>query len=529
MPHLIYLRKSRADLEAEAHGEMETLARHERALLELAKRMKLDIGDIYREIVSGETIASRPQMQRLLSEVESGQWDGVLVMEVERLARGDSIDQGIVVQAFKISDTKIITPLKVYDPNNEYDEEYFEFGLFMSRREYKTVNRRLQRGRAASAKEGKFLGSCAPYGYRRVSLTGQKGATLEPVPAQAEVVRLIFDLYVTGEVCVNGVRRRFGIQALARRLNELHIPSAKSADYWNKGVVHGILTNPTYAGMIRWGWHKTRTKVVDGEKVLWRPRNYGDDCIIAQGLHPAIVDKALFERAQQLLAELPPVPVGYKNAVRNPLAGILVCGVCGRKLVLRKGQPGKQDYIVCHMRDCPNVGTPYHCVEAVLLDSLRSWLDEYKLSLKAPQSSTAASTSVELMRRSLKKLDGDLAKLEKQKSSLHDLLEQGVYDVDIFLSRSRELSERTAAAQTDRARISEELGAESTRLQNHLSIVPKVEHLLSCYTALLTPAEKNDLLKEVVEKAVYTKTQAGKRNRSAPFDLILYPRLPRRD
>ena len=136
--YCIYLRKSRADLEAEAHGEGETLSRHKTALLELARRMGIKISATYEEIVSGETIAARPQMQRLLSEVGAGEWDGVLVMEIERLARGDTMDQGLVAQTFKYSGTKIITPLKTFDPQNEFDEEYFEFGLFMARREFTT-------------------------------------------------------------------------------------------------------------------------------------------------------------------------------------------------------------------------------------------------------------------------------------------------------------------------------------------------------------------------------------------------------
>ena len=173
--YCMYLRKSRADAEAEARGEGETLARHERLLLEVARRDGYHISKIYREIVSGETIAARPQMQLLLQEVEQGIWDGVLVVEVERLARGDTIDQGIMAQTFKYSDTKIITPNKIYDPNNEMDEEYFEFGLFMSRREYKTINRRLQRGRTASSKEGKYVGNKSPYGYQRVRIENGKG------------------------------------------------------------------------------------------------------------------------------------------------------------------------------------------------------------------------------------------------------------------------------------------------------------------------------------------------------------------
>lgn len=181
----IYLRKSRADREAEARGEGETLARHERILLDLAKKRGYNVGAIYKEIVSGETISARPVMQQVLREVESGMWDGVLVVEVERLARGDTIDQGVVARAFRYSETLIITPLKTYDPNNEYDEEYFEFGLFMSRREYKTIRRRLTAGRESSAKEGKYCGSKPPYGYSRVKLVSEKGWTLQPVPDQA--------------------------------------------------------------------------------------------------------------------------------------------------------------------------------------------------------------------------------------------------------------------------------------------------------------------------------------------------------
>ena len=184
----IYLRKSRADREAEDRGEMETLARHEKLLLDLAKRQNLHIGAIYKEVVSGETISARPVMQQLLSEVERGLWDGVLVVEVERLARGDTIDQGVVSRAFQYSGTRIITPTKTYDPNNEFDEEYFEFGLFMSRREYKTIKRRLNAGRLASVKEGKYVGNKPPYGYRRVKLSKEKGFTLEPIPEQANVV-----------------------------------------------------------------------------------------------------------------------------------------------------------------------------------------------------------------------------------------------------------------------------------------------------------------------------------------------------
>ena len=282
MPYCLYVRKSRADAEAEARGEGETLARHTNTLLELAKLRHLDITQIYREIVSGETIAARPVMQQLLSEVEQGMWDGVLVMEVERLARGDTVDQGIVAQTFKFSNTKIITPVKDYDPNNEFDEEYFEFGLFMSRREYKTINRRLQRGRITSVKEGKYLGSQAPYGYQREKIAGDKGYTLAPLPSEADIVRLIFQLYTKGEKQEDGSYKRLGVSRIVRRLNDMHI-SPRRSDHWSPATVRDILINPVYIGKIRWNWRKGSKKMVDGHIVSARPRSSIEDCIISDG------------------------------------------------------------------------------------------------------------------------------------------------------------------------------------------------------------------------------------------------------
>ena len=227
MPELydIYLRKSRADRDAEANGGGDTLLRHRTALLDLARRMDLTIFHIFEEVVSGESIANRPEMQKLLAEVEGGSIAGVLVMEVERLARGNTRDQGIVAETFQYSNTKIITPLKIYDPADESDQEYFEFGLFMSRREYKTINRRLQRGRMASLQEGKYIAAAAPYGYERVKIKGAKGYTLAIVEDRAQVVRHIYDMYINGLLQPDGSLRNIGSSVIAKQLDREGTPS----------------------------------------------------------------------------------------------------------------------------------------------------------------------------------------------------------------------------------------------------------------------------------------------------------------
>ena len=302
----LYLRKSRADLEAEERGEGETLARHEKMLIELARRYGFSIGKIYREIVSGESIEARPVVQELLKDVESGRWKGVLVVEVERLARGDTMDQGRVAKSFKFSNTKIITPIKIYDPNDEFDEEYFEFGLFMSRREYKTINRRLQRGRVSSVKEGKYVGSVAPFGYDRVKLVKDKGYTLAKND-EAPVVEKMFQIYAYNEIAINEV---------VRRLNSAGYKPRKAKE-WTISAVKDILSNPIYIGKIRWDSRKTVKEYRNGKIVNTRPRN--ENYTLSDGLHEPIIDMETWNIVQEKRSKHTPAVI-HNKVVQNPLA-----------------------------------------------------------------------------------------------------------------------------------------------------------------------------------------------------------------
>ena len=248
-----YLRKSRFDRDYAELSVEETLKRHQEILDKLAKDRGYHIAKTYYEVVSGESIAARPQIQAMLEEVNAGLYTGVLVVDLERLARGNGADQAYISQVFQFSGTQIITPSKTYDPNNEFDQEYFEFGLFMSRREYKTINRRLVRGRQSSASEGKYISSIAPYGYRRIKLEGEKGFSLEPDEQEAPVVQKIFEMYT----------QHIGTKNIANYLNDHRIPT-RHGDLWTYSTISNIITNPVYMGKIRRGWKRQIKFFQDG-------------------------------------------------------------------------------------------------------------------------------------------------------------------------------------------------------------------------------------------------------------------------
>ena len=520
--YCIYLRKSRADLEAEAAGEGETLARHERTLLELAKRGHYNITEIYREIVSGETITSRPVVTQLLREVEAGRWSGVLVMEVERLARGDAIDQGTVARAFKYSGTRIITPMKVYDPGNQFDEEYFEFGLFMSRQEYRTINRRLNAGRLAAAKEGKIVGGGEPYGYERVKIEKGKGYTLRPVESEADVVRMIFRLFAYGDENENGESIKLGTDIIAHRLDSFGIPSP-SGGKWSDSTIARMLKNPVYAGKVRWGYKKTRKAVVDGIPTSKRYIARGDDVLIVDGLHEPIVPQDLFDAVQARFASGSPRNNHFVE-LKNPFSGIARCALCGRVLS-HETRPDGVRFLKCPNRYCSNHAVDFDTFEARVIGGLEEWLSGYRLDWS--ESSENRGSIVSASEAAVESAQKNLAKLEDQLDRTHSLLEQGVYSTETFLERSRLLTERIASARETVASLEDDLAKVRDREANRKNIIPNVEKLLDVYWALPSASAKNEMLKEILDRIEYLRKTKGKKGGPKDdFEIKLFPKLP---
>ncbi len=518
MPYCAYLRKSRADMDAEARGEGETLARHQKTIEELAARMHLDLpaGNFFREIVSGETIAARPVMQELLRQVEAGLWDGVFVVEVERLARGDTMDQGQVAKSFKRNGTKIITPAKIYDPKNEFDEEYFEFGLFMSRREYKTIRRRLDAGRAAAAKEGKFIASVPPYGYRKVKLKNDTGYSLEIVPEEAKVVRLIYEMYTRGS---DGPRA--GMTVIAARLDEMKIPARRGAS-WAKDSIRDILSNPVYTGKIRWGYKKEQKSYENGKMIKTRQRN--QDYMLCDGLHAPIIDEATFRLAARYREENRKSLTSPAKELQNPLSGIVRCKLCGR-LMTRLGPNSRTSYaaLKCPNRNCCNVSAPLYMVEMELLRSLADWCREYELRMPVPQ--LPASTAAKLDALNAEQARRDT--LERQLRNTYDLLEQGLYTPEIFKNRQLLLNRQITACEESIVRLQKDYDTAAGFQRIRTGFLPLVKEVLHAYPLTESAQDRNDLLKQALRSAAYQKKEANHKGsrKEVKFELDIFPLL----
>lgn len=486
---------------------METLARHESLLLDTARKLKLPVTKIYKEIVSGETIAARPVVQQLIDEVERGIWAGVLVVEIERLARGDTIDQGIIAKAFKNHNTKIITPMKTYDPSNEFDEEYFEFGLFMSRREYKTINRRIQRGRIASAKEGKFISSTPPFGYDKIKSPDGKGFTLHP-NADADTVKYIYRSYADGS----------GMTVIANSLDRMQIKT-RTGRNWSKSTINDILKNPVYIGKIRWSYKKETTDGANSKR-----RFKSDDYILVDGLHEPIVDSEMFSKVQENMKTNRMHPVKQDLMLKNPLTGLMHCKKCGA-VMTRLGANAHTPYdaVKCSNRYCDNVSAPMFLVEKKLVETLQEWLNRYIIEIKETDNKPYDKP----LSVSLNQVKSELEKVEKQIENTFDLLEQGIYTPEIFTQRNQTLLKRKFELSEAEAKINSEIEQEREFQAATDIIIPRIENIIKVYDTLSDAKEKNVLLKQVLIRIDYIKLSPNRKGQlyNDNFDIFIYPKV----
>ncbi|MEK3660257.1 recombinase family protein [Paenibacillus sp. FSL F4-0236] len=155
----VYLRKSRDD------GEFEdVLSKHRDTLLTLVENRNWTYR-LYEEVASGEKIESRKEMQKLLRHVEDQLYDGVVVMDIDRLGRGENKDWALIKDTFLNSETVIITPNKIYDLEIDNDDVSFDFMSIFARIEYKTIKRRMKQGKEAGAKKGMWTNGKPPFPY----------------------------------------------------------------------------------------------------------------------------------------------------------------------------------------------------------------------------------------------------------------------------------------------------------------------------------------------------------------------------
>ena len=406
---LIYLRKSRSDdplLTVE-----EVLTKHEKMLDEWAEKY---IGGIipkenrYREIVSGETIENRPEIQKVLKLMESPKYKAILIVEIQRLSRGDLEDAGRLMKLLRYTNTAVITPQKTYDLRNDFDRDFFERELKRGNEFLEYTKKIMLRGRLASVSEGNFLGSIPPYGYDKVFVTdGKKKCPILKInPEEAEIVKIIFDMYVHQDC---------GWAKICNHLDDMGVKPPKG-DKWAPGGVRDMISNVHYLGKVKWNWRKSVNVVEDGEVKKMRPKAHIGEYMIFDGKHEAIIPEELFAAAQEKRGKNHRETVRAK--LRNPFASISYCKKCGRALIYKAGKKkdGTQKSaprIMCvNQRHCISGSCLYEEFSQKVISALAECIEDFEIRLK-----NDTGDAVKLHAKLIKNLEKRLEDLQAKELS----------------------------------------------------------------------------------------------------------------
>ena len=493
--YVMYLRKSREDIEAEKRGEMETLARHEKILKGLVEEQGLNVVEVYKEIVSGETIQDRPLMTQMMKEVYAGKYKGVIVVKPDRLSRGDLENMGYIMNGLKFSETLLVTPGMTYDvAKNKMHEQMLEMQLFNSKQEYRAIVARMQEGKILSIREGNFLGAIAPYGYDVVE-PDKWTRTLKP-NENAQIVVKIFDWFVND---------RLSTQEIVYKLYALGVPTMTGNPEWHRATIKDLLQNVLYTGKICWGKRKISRELDEDGKIGRRKRrNKYENQIIVPGKHPAIISEELFEKAQELFCGNPPKKAGF--ALVNPLAGLLKCAECGRVLCLRGFAHHKNPiprYVHSESISHKVKSAPAADVIDLLCQTLQAHIDDFSFKV----TSAGRAEEIEKHREDVAALTKELERAKVKRRRLFDDYEEGIYTPEEFKERKAVWADRIE-------RMEKELEHLNKIKPHEVDYKEKIEKFTEVLSSLKNPEASakatNNLLKEIIERIDYSCEDLGR-------------------
>lgn len=492
---LDYLRKSQSDDPTLTVEEI--LARHEKHLDEWAEKnlgAKVPEENKFREVVSGETIKERPEINKILRMIESPKYRAVKVVEPQRLTRGDLEDIGRIMKLLKLTNTLVITLDRIYNLRDEYDWNAFEAELKRGNDYLKYTKKILNRGKLLSVSQGNYISSVPPYGYDKAIVTDgkKKCPTLKENKEQADVVRLIFDLYVNKDM---------GRKRICNYLEEMKIKPPKGK-YWSPASLKEMLSNIHYMGMIKWNWRKTVEIVDEGEYIKTRPKSKIGEFLIYEGRHEGIISEELFNAAQEKQGRLHRAKATTK--VRNPLVGVVFCS-CGRSMIYKryKDKDGKDRCLPRIM--CPDQA---HCgsgsctfdelYEKVCL-ILKECIEDFEIRIQNDEGSSMKlhASLIKNLEKKLKDLqEKELAQWERQSHPDESLR----MPEHIFKQLNEKLLE-------EKEEVQEALCKAYASMPEPVDYEEKITRFKEALDVLQDPdadAElKNKLLKTCIDKIIY--------------------------
>lgn len=414
---------------------------------------------------SGGSVEGRAQLMALLTDAERELFEQVLFFKFDRAFR--NLEEQI--WALGRLERFAVTYRGVLDPPVDGTSGRLISNILgaVNQFERELIGERVYHHNRTLAKQGRWPGGRVPcYGYAYDAAS----KILTPDTARAPVVAQIFAWYLQCRSAVEVARR---LQRAGER--------TLSGGPWTVDRVLDVLRNPIYAGKIAWG----RRRPVAGKRWARRSEEYE----VYDGQHESIVDEATWAAAQAI-RDANRVQ-GRKPASAKPLSGLVRCGLCGGRGVVRNSHDGCH-YYACATRRLQPLACPGWVRSGRRLDALVSGLVERNIERTGLDGFLAeAALAVDLPATAEGAgIDRRMAELDERERRQWDAYEAGVIDLD----RLREVRDRVNA---ERQAL-----RDAPDVQRALALSPETVRALMAWPeawAKATNPERNRLVSSVVE------------------------------
>ena len=282
---------------------------------------------------SGKSIEGRVSFNQMMEDIKSGK-DGVsyvLVFKLSRFGR-NAADVLATLQVMQDFGVNLICVEDGIDSSKDAGKLMISVLSAVAEIERENIRVQTMEGRMQKAREGKWNGGFAPYGYALID------GKLEVNEEEAVAIRMIFDQYVNTDLGANGIAKyleNHGIYKIARQNGKNPL--------FDAALIRRIIQNPVYSGKISYG--RRRTEKVHGTRNEYRQVKK-DDYLLVDGLHEALVSEEVWEQAQVKVAAQ---AKKYEKVNRDKrekihlLSGILKCPVCGAGMYGNKSIKKRKD------------------------------------------------------------------------------------------------------------------------------------------------------------------------------------------
>lgn len=384
------------------------------------------------EGISGTQVRKRTEFQRMIDDALKGKIDIIIAKSISRFAR-NTLDTLKYVRLLREHNVDVYFEKENIHTLNLDSEMFLTLFSAFAQAESESISQNVKMGLNAKMKRGEMVGNPNCYGYR----CGEEKGTLEIIEKDAEVIRNIFNWYVSG----------LGYKLIAQKLNGLDIPTFTNKK-WLGTTVKYIITNEKYVGDI------VNQKSYSVDPLTHKTiKNYGEkEKYYVKDHHQPIITRSVWNKAQEILKERNIKACDNKghnsvHAMKYPFSKKIVCGLCGYNFVRRqRSRKYIRNYWKCWERtanqNCNAISLREEYIEEMFVQIYNSIvLNKHKTKEKLLNAIKETVTDNNCKNK-IDKLTKEKEVLQNRLSNLIDMMLDDFSNKKAYKEKEQEITER---------------------------------------------------------------------------------------